>query len=119
MTKLPGQYSSSFRVSVPVATGKEVKDDSGMRVSGFNAADLLEQVTYVGDLERLDGRWTLVLQWVDLDNDGHRFLIPHEVVERILTHADNILARARSDRSLNAAATRRERQDAKTKGETL
>ena len=99
-------------MTVEVPTGKVIKDDSGLMVGGFQAADLLEQVTYVGDLERLDGRWTLVLQWVDLDNNGHRILIPHEVVDRVLTHADNIIAKARSQRAQNAATTRRERKEA-------
>ena len=39
----------------------------------------------MGDLERLDGRWALVLQWVDLDNEGHRIMLPHEVLERLLS----------------------------------
>ena len=100
MGDLPGQHRRSFRVTVSVATGAEVKDDSGMPLTGFQLRDLLEQVAYAGDLERLDGRWTLVLQWVDLDNDGHRILIPHEVVERVLAHADKIMATARSERPI-------------------
>ena len=67
----------------------------------------MQYVSYIGDLERLDGRWTLALQWVDLENNGHRVIFPHEVVERVLGHADGIMALSRSDRAATAAQTRR------------
>ena len=70
--------------------------------------DLLKYVTYVGDLYRSeeDG-WLLAVQWVDLNGDGNRIALPHEVVEKVLSHAKRIMAAARSDRAKNAAETRR------------
>ena len=110
--KLPGQYRGQFRVDVAVITAQEVKDDSGMRIRGLQAADLMEQVSYMGDIERLDGRWTMVLQWVDLKGGGHRILVPHEVMQRVIAHTDRIREQARSDRARSAAVTRRERREA-------
>ena len=105
---LPGHHHKSFRVTTELPSGKTVTGDDGMPLKEWSqTGDLLQRVTYVGDLERLDGRWSLVLQWVDLDNKGHRIALPHEVVERVLAHGNMIMAAARSDRSRAGAETRR------------
>ena len=111
-TRLPGHYHKQFRVTTSLPTGKTVKSDDGMPLQDWSqTGDLLQRVTYVGDLERLDGRWNLVLQWVDLDNTGHRIALPHEVVDRVLEHAKNVMAEARSDRSKAAADTMADRKN--------
>ena len=80
--RLPGHHHRAFRVTTALPSGKTVRGDDGMPLKEWSeTGDLLQRVTYVGDLERLDGRWSLVLQWVDLDNNGHRIALPHEVVE--------------------------------------
>ena len=109
-TALPGHYKRRFTVSSGYVSRGTPETDDGRPID--TVGDLLDAVTYVGDLERLDGRWALVLQWVDKGGDGHRFLIPHEVIERIITHTERIRAEARSDRAQNAAQTRREKGEA-------
>ena len=106
-TRLPGQYVKRFTVTTRIATGKRPEYDDGQEYRSWERVeDLLKAVTYVGDLERLDGRWSLVLQWVDFDGNGHRVAFPHEVVDRLMTSGDKIMSEARSDRSKNAARTR-------------
>ena len=79
------------------------------RLWASRSGELTREVTYVGELERLDSRWTLHLQWVDLDNQGHRVALPHEAVHGLLGAAARIMTQAKSDRAMNAAQTRRER----------
>ena len=108
--RIPGHYSKRFTVTTALPSGQTVKSDDGMPLHEWSVVgDLLQQVTYVGDLERVEGRWGLVLQWVDLQNVGHRIALPHEVVDRILSHADTIMAQAKSDRSKAGAETRKAR----------
>tara|TARA_Y100000310_G_scaffold342139_1_gene443946 strand:+ start:785 stop:1255 length:471 start_codon:yes stop_codon:yes gene_type:complete len=111
--RIPGAHHRRFTVTTALPSGKTVTGDDGMPLKEWSqAGDLLQRVTYTGDLERLDGRWSLVLQWVDLDNAGHRIALPHEVVSKILSHGDNILKAARSDRAKAGAETRRARTQA-------
>ena len=105
--RLPGQHVKRFTVTTRIATSKRPEYDDGQEYRSWERVeDLLKAVTYVGDLERLDGRWSLVLQWVDLDGDGHRIALPHEVVARLMQASDKIMNEARSDRSKTAALTR-------------
>jgi hypothetical protein len=107
-TRLPGHHHRRFTVTTALPSGKTAKADDGMPLKEWSqAGDLLQRVTYVGDVDRMDGRWSLVVQWVDLDNVGHRIALPHEVVEKLFHHGDNIMAAARSDRAQAGAATRR------------
>ena len=109
---LPGHHHKAFRVTTALLSAKTVKSDDGMPLKDWSqTGDLLQRVTYVGDVERLDGRWSLVLQWVDLANQGHRIALPHEVVDRVLSHCEKILAEARSDRAKAGAATRRSKAE--------
>ena len=103
----PNSYRTQFRVDVKVVSGRTVKldDDMPPQMHGFD--DLEKTVTYTGDLQRVEGSWELMLQWVDLDGNGHRFVLPHEFLERLFAHRDNIMKRSRSGRSLRAAETKR------------
>ena len=60
---LPGEYRSWFTVTAPVPLRE------GGALKGF--------ITSVGTLRRLDARWWMELQWVDLENQGHRDEFPH------------------------------------------
>ena len=104
-----GRYKKQFRVTHTVPTAKQAQTTDDMPVQDWMRGDELTQtITYIGDIERWDAKWKVVLQWVDLDERGHRIVLPHGVVERIITHADKIMELARSDRSRTAATTRRE-----------
>ncbi len=105
---VPGRYHKQFRVEHRIPTGKQPGTTGDLPATDWLRAEDIEQtITYVGDIERWDGKWSVVLQWVDLDENGHRIVLPHGVVERIIKHADAIMQNARSDRSRTAAATRR------------
>ena len=105
---VPGRYHKQFRVDHAIPSVKTAETTGDLAAMDWlRAENITQTVTYIGDLERWDGKWTLVVQWVDLDEVGHRIVLPHGVVERVIAHADAIKKLARSDRSRVAAATRR------------
>jgi len=133
-SKLPGHFATRFTTTVSTPSPKAVEGDDGRPVKDwYRAGDMMADVTYVGDLERLDGRWTLQIQWVDLENEGHRFAVPHEVVvgikgaidqltkqyntrlfdgpdvARIKGAIDRLTKQSKSARAKQAAQTRKER----------
>lgn len=113
MPTYPGQYRKQFRVDVPFVTGEQTKLDDNMPKQVLEDFDDLEKtVTYNGDLSRFDGRWSLLLQWVGLDGDGHRLIIPHAVIDHILRNSKAIIDMANKDRAARAAETRRQNREA-------
>jgi len=109
-SKLPGHFATRFTTTVSTPSPKAVEGDDGRPVKDwYRAGDMMADVTYVGDLERLDGRWTLQIQWVDLENEGHRFAVPHEVVVGIKGAIDRLTKQSKSARAKQAAQTRKER----------
>lgn len=69
-------------------------------------------VDYNIKLFRSDERqWTLYLEWVDLDGEGHRIVLPHGVVQAVLQRANSIIADCRKDRALKGAQTRRQKSE--------
>jgi len=58
-----------------------------------------------------DRKWALYLEWVDLDGDGHRIVLPHEVVNGMLQRANSIIAQSRKERAQRGAETRRRKQN--------
>ncbi len=58
-------------------------------------------------------KWTLYLEWVDMDGEGHRIVLPHEVVQGVLQRANSIIADCRRDRAQRGAQTRKQNQQAK------
>jgi len=108
-TTIPGQLHTRFTTTVREVTGKTAKGDDDRPVQDwYEAGDLESEVTYVGDLYRLDGRWSLTIQWVDLDNNGHRFAVPHAVVLSMKSALDRLMTASKSQRAQKAAETRRE-----------
>ena len=101
---LPGHHNRRFTVTSGRATDQRVTASDG---TPLETDDLLKYVTYVGDLYRSEEEWKLIIQWVDLNGQGNRIALPHEVVEKVLSHAKTIMAAARSDRAQRAADTRR------------
>lgn len=61
-------------------------------------------------LRDADREWTLYVEWVDLDGEGHRVVFPHELVQGILQRASSIIAQARKERSQHGVLTRRRKQ---------
>ena len=54
-------------------------------------------------------KWSLYVEWVDLEGEGHRIVLPHEVVQGTLQRANSIIAECRRDRALRGANTRKQR----------
>lgn len=72
---------------------------------------MLGYIDYNFKLLRDDDRqWTLYVEWVDLDGEGHRVVLPHELVQGILQRAASIIAQARKERAQRGAQTRRRKQ---------
>lgn len=63
-----------------------------------------------------DRQWSLYVEWVDLDGEGHRVVLPHEVVSGILQRAASIIAQARKERAQRGAQTRRRKQQVEQAG---
>ncbi len=55
-------------------------------------------------------KWSLYVEWVDLEGEGHRIVLPHEVVQAVLQRANSIIAECRRDRAQRGADTRRSNQ---------
>ena len=69
---------------------------------------LLGFVDYNIKLFRGDDRqWSVFLEWVDMNGEGHRLILPHEVVQAILQRANSIIAECRRDRAQKGAQTRK------------
>ena len=52
-------------------------------------------------------KWRLYVEWVDLEGEGHRIVLPHEVVQGTLQRANSIIAECRRDRAQRGADTRK------------
>lgn len=53
-----------------------------------------------------DRRWTLYVEWVDMDGQGFRVILPHELVEAVRRGTDSIIKQALRERGQAAAVTR-------------
>jgi len=75
---------------------------------------LLGFVDYNIKLFRSEERkWSLYVEWVDLEGDGHRIVLPHEVVQGTLQRANSIIAECRRDRAQRGANTRKQKANGK------
>ena len=102
---LPGETVKHFTVQVEDIRLRDQRTSDGR--SANYIYDLFQTFTYVGTLRRRDGLFSLLLEWVDIDDKGHRVLLPHEVVTRICDVHERVMAEARSERAKQAMQTRR------------
>ena len=104
MKLLPGEAVKQVTGRTQDPLTREPVTTDGRRVSELH--DMHTTVSYVGTLRRTDGRFSLLLEWVDLDKTGHRVLLPHDVVQRIVDVHGRIMSNARSDRSRRTMESR-------------
>jgi hypothetical protein len=97
MKLLPGEIVKQFTVRTQDPLTREPVTTDGRRVTELH--DFTTTVSYVGTVRRTDGKFTLLLEWVDLDKTGHRVQLPHEVVQRVIDVHGRVMAEARSERS--------------------
>lgn len=103
-------FITRFNVDVKEPTGKDVVGDDGRPVSDWmHGGDLTQTTTYNGTLERLDGRWSLLLTWVDFENGGHRVVLPDAVVQRFVDSHNRLTKQMKSTRAKKAFKTRLEK----------
>lgn len=109
-TKLPqipktGEVKRSFDFLI-TTPGKIRKGTArhGNSLLGFTDYNIK---LFRSDQER---KWSLYLEWVDLEGDGHRIVLPHEVIQGVLQRANSIIAECRRDRAQHGAETRRKRK---------
>lgn len=105
--RLPGQYHTTFRVDVS-EPGVSRGDDGRTQQEWFEAGGMMATTTYIGDLERVDGRWSLAIQWIDSTNTAHKYFMPHELVTALKSAMERVTKRSLSDRAKHAAQTRQD-----------
>ena len=101
---IPGDAQKRFTVSTEVLRIRDAVSADGR--SSSESDDFYLTVNYVGTMRRRDSRFTLQLEWVDQDQRGLRVVLPHEVVERIISVHDRIMTDAKSERAKRAMTTR-------------
>ena len=115
--QLPGQFQTRFVVDVS-EPGMSTGDDGRSPGAWDQPGVLMSSVTYVGDLQRHDGRWSLAMQWIDASNAAHKYYLPHEVVERLYQALGRMMTQAKSERAQRGALTRRQRAEVAALDET-
>ena len=98
-------YRSEFHVTVH-DLGFKTKGDDGRSAHDFNDTDWTDATVYNGVMDRRDGRFQLQMQWVDVNNEGHRVILPHQVVEAINRAHKTIIKRSLSNRGRKGHETR-------------
>ena len=103
-TAVPGHYRRDFKAIVTDIARTQIKGDDGRL---HHELALTHETNYIGRLDRVEGRFTLLVEWVDPNGDGHRFSVPHEVVAAIINVHKRIMVESKSDRAKRAADTRK------------
>ena len=87
--------------------GGNLKGDDGRLVHDpLIANSFYNSIVYNLILERMDGKWTCALAWVDKDNVGHRIVLPHEVCTALFRNHASINKESRSLGAKKAYQTR-------------
>ena len=101
-------FRTDFQARVNELSGRTIVADDGRPIREWFQDSGMEITTkYDGTLESLDGRWVLLMEWVDHNGNGNRHVFPHEVVERIHSAIYNLTEQKISRRGQKAAETRR------------
>ena len=101
-------FRTDFQARTTEISGRTILADDGRPVREWFQDSGMEVTTkYDGTLESLDGRWVLLMEWVDHNGKGHRHVFPHEVVERMQDAINRIADQKLSARGRRAAETRR------------
>jgi hypothetical protein len=56
-------------------------------------------------------RYTAYVEWVDLDGEGFRVVLPHEVCSALFRGNDSLMELARKERARTAAETRKSKKN--------
>ena len=117
---LPNQYESEFKAKVPYYS-RDYKSSDGSPVTldpmslpslqGENVREPhFEPVGYIrynGEVTKLDGEWTVHLEWVHFDGTGGtRITLPHKAVMGLLRAVDSVNKKSRKAGAKQGAQTR-------------
>ena len=102
---LPNEIVKNFRATTTIVRTQRPATLDSLSYPQMDL-ELTTEVHYMGTLKRLDGNFTLHLEWVDVEGGGHRVELPHAVVMAITSAKDRITAQARSEGAKKAVATK-------------
>ena len=119
MKLLPDQFKALFRAKVAFHSGEyKSSDGSPVMIDPMSLPSLADEnvreqnfekvgyVTYVGEAEKLDGEYSLRMEWVHLDGTGAtRITLPDKAVRALLNAFNRVDAQSRSERSKRASET--------------
>ena len=100
-------FRSTFNVTVR-DLGFKSQGDDGRKVHEWDSTEWYDTTIYNGILDRMDGKYQLQMQWVDLENNGHKIVLPHQVVEAIHRAFTTVVKKSKSEGAKKAHLTRLE-----------
>jgi hypothetical protein len=98
-------FKTTFNIHVN-DFGFKNKGDDGRPFHDPVDADWYDTTVYNGLMERRDGEFKLMMTWVDLQNKGHKIVLPDRVVTAIVHAHNRIIKKSRSEGAKKAHETR-------------
>lgn len=98
-------FRTTFNITVEDFGFKD-KGDDGRPFHDEMDSNWFDLTIYNGVLDRRDGNFTLRMSWVDLNNQPHKYVLPHAVVKAIVSAHDRIISKSRSVGAKKAHETR-------------
>tara|TARA_R100001143_G_scaffold58468_1_gene56370 strand:+ start:1302 stop:1694 length:393 start_codon:yes stop_codon:yes gene_type:complete len=106
-------HKTVFNITVEDVGGNSKADD-GRPVNDMFDGDssFHDYTTYNGIMERIDGKFKLHMTWTDRNNQGHRIVLPDQVVKAINRGFETIIKQSKSAGAKKAYQTRVEQGNA-------
>ena len=102
-------FKTVFNISVEDVGGNNKADDGRPVNDMFDDSSMYDYTTYNGVMERMDGKYKLHMAWVDRNNEGHRVVLPDQVVRAIIRGSETIIKQSKSVGAKRAYRTRKEK----------
>jgi len=99
-------FKTVFNISVEDLGGNSRADDGRPVNDMFDDSSMYDYTTYNGVMERIDGKYKLHMAWVDRNNEGHRIVLPDQVVRAITRCSETIIKQSKSVGAKKAYQTR-------------
>ena len=107
---LPNEVVKKFAVGVTKPRTQDKLTSDGQHnpdgLFGGGGDNLTTEEAHNGTMRRVDPRFSLQLEWVDFNEQGHRIELPHELLQRIFDVHNRIIDESKSDRATRAMETR-------------
>ena len=102
-------FKTVFNISVEDVGGNNKADDGRPVNDMFDDSSMYDYTTYNGVMETMDGKYKLHMAWVDRNNQGHRVVLPDQVVRAIIRGSETIIKQSKSVGAKRAYRTRKEK----------